>query len=192
MLVSQNRRSIVTYLESDRELILDWKQKTSQNGNVTIVESTILILRCERSNSSYLFSFLRRPLENCPEALVGFVLAMSHPTPFHSDPDPDCTFCTIISAFPPTLPPAFIPPPSSSSSCQSNIPCPADPIDSERTFPPTYVIFSSPDVIAFLDIAPLTRGHVLVAPRKHVMKLGDLGSREGAEVYLFSLSSPCL
>src|SRR5271156_6495156 len=86
--------------KSDRELRLDRKQKKSQNGNVTIVVSTIPILCCERSNSSYLFSFLRRLLKNCSEALVGFVLAMSHPPPFHPDSCPDCIFCMIISAFP--------------------------------------------------------------------------------------------
>lgn len=40
--------------------------------------------------------------------------------------------------------------------------------------------------MAFLDIMPLTRGHVLVAPRKHYGMLGDLGVTAGQEVCIFS------
>jgi diadenosine tetraphosphate (Ap4A) HIT family hydrolase len=36
--------------------------------------------------------------------------------------------------------------------------------------------------MAFLDIMPLTRGHVLVAPRHHYQMLGDLGVLAGQEV----------
>jgi len=37
-------------------------------------------------------------------------------------------------------------------------------------------------VIAFLDIAPLTRGHVLVAPRRHRVKIGNLSPSEAGEI----------
>lgn len=48
-----------------------------------------------------------------------------------------------------------------------------------------HMILSTDHVMAFLDIMPLTRGHVLVAPRKHYSMLGDLGVTAGQEVCLF-------
>jgi len=36
--------------------------------------------------------------------------------------------------------------------------------------------------MAFLDIMPMTAGHVLVIPRTHREKLGDLRGREGASL----------
>lgn len=41
--------------------------------------------------------------------------------------------------------------------------------------------------MAFLDIMPLTKGHVLVAPRRHFEMLGDMDVQTGQEVsdYLF-------
>jgi diadenosine tetraphosphate (Ap4A) HIT family hydrolase len=89
------------------------------------------------------------------------------PTPTQEDaPNLDCPFCTIATNFPPRSPKD----PGASE------------WDPERIDPPGYVILSSPDVIAFLDIAPLTRGHVLVAPRKHRVKMADLDSRTASEV----------
>lgn len=55
-------------------------------------------------------------------------------------------------------------------------------LDPEKLEPPSYVLYSSEHVVAFLDIMPLTRGHVLIAPRKHRVKVGDLSSDEGAEI----------
>ena len=37
-------------------------------------------------------------------------------------------------------------------------------------------------MIAFLDIAPLTRGHVLIAPRSHHVKMADLDSGTASEL----------
>lgn len=54
--------------------------------------------------------------------------------------------------------------------------------DPEKTSPPSFVVLSTPHVIAFFDIAPLTRGHILVATRRHRIKVGDLSSFEGSEV----------
>lgn len=89
------------------------------------------------------------------------------PTPTSKDaPNPDCPFCTIANNYPPHSPKT----PFSSS------------WDPERIEPPGYVILSTPDVIAFLDIAPLTRGHVLIAPRKHRLKMADLDSRAASEL----------
>jgi histidine triad (HIT) family protein len=39
---------------------------------------------------------------------------------------------------------------------------------------PAFVVFDSPDVVAFLDIRPVFKGHVLVAPRRHIETLVDL------------------
>jgi diadenosine tetraphosphate (Ap4A) HIT family hydrolase len=81
-------------------------------------------------------------------------------------PNPSCPFCTIATNFPPYSPKN----PGASE------------WDPERIDPPGYVILSTPDVIAFLDIAPLTRGHVLVAPRKHRVKMADLDSCAASEL----------
>jgi histidine triad (HIT) family protein len=39
---------------------------------------------------------------------------------------------------------------------------------------PANVVLDSPEVLAFLDIRPVFKGHVLVAPRAHVETLVDL------------------
>lgn len=45
-----------------------------------------------------------------------------------------------------------------------------------------HLILSTEHVLAFLDIMPLTNGHVLIAPRQHHEKLGDMGVAAGQEV----------
>lgn len=39
-----------------------------------------------------------------------------------------------------------------------------------------FVVASSPDAVAFLDIAPLARGHTLVVPTRHVADLFEGGA----------------
>ncbi|KIW95207.1 uncharacterized protein Z519_03791 [Cladophialophora bantiana CBS 173.52] len=94
----------------------------------------------------------------------------SHPS---SEPDRDfsssCPFCAIGSTYNATSPFA-----SSETMAKA--------LDPEQLDPPSFVLYSSEHVIAFLDIMPLTRGHVLVAPRKHRVKVGDLSPSEGAEI----------
>ncbi|KIX94377.1 uncharacterized protein Z520_09763 [Fonsecaea multimorphosa CBS 102226] len=80
-----------------------------------------------------------------------------------------CPFCAIGSTYSP------LPPLSSPETM-------AKALDPEQLDPPSFVLYSSEHVIAFLDIMPLTRGHVLVAPRKHRVKVGDLSPGEGAEI----------
>ncbi|EXJ68247.1 uncharacterized protein A1O5_08862 [Cladophialophora psammophila CBS 110553] len=98
-----------------------------------------------------------------------------HESRTHSSSKPDrdfsssCPFCAIGSTYDATSP--F----SSSESM-------AKALDPEQLDPPSFVLYSSEHVIAFLDIMPLTRGHVLVAPRKHRVKVGDLSPSEGAEI----------
>jgi diadenosine tetraphosphate (Ap4A) HIT family hydrolase len=45
-----------------------------------------------------------------------------------------------------------------------------------------HIVLSTPDVIAFLDIMPLTRCHLLVCPRTHREKLSHLSPAENAVV----------
>ncbi|KAF8534384.1 HIT-like domain-containing protein [Trichophaea hybrida] len=79
-----------------------------------------------------------------------------------------CTFCAIASNSPPFDPTLPRPPPS---------PSPPPP-DSDSG----HIVLSTPDVIAFLDILPLTRAHVLVCPREHREKLSDLSPAENAVI----------
>ncbi|KFH40725.1 Hit family protein-like protein [Hapsidospora chrysogenum ATCC 11550] len=89
------------------------------------------------------------------------------------DIDIPCPFCAIAAAhkpFPPSSPPPSIPP--------------------DLTTPASFVVLSTPSLIAFLDILPLSRGHLLVCPREHRPKLTDATPSEsrrlGAAVRLLS------
>jgi histidine triad (HIT) family protein len=39
---------------------------------------------------------------------------------------------------------------------------------------PAFKVFDGPDGVAFLDIRPVFKGHVLVVPRSHIVNLPDL------------------
>ena len=39
---------------------------------------------------------------------------------------------------------------------------------------PAHIVLDEPDVVAFLDIRPVFKGHVLVVPREHVVTLPEL------------------
>lgn len=78
-----------------------------------------------------------------------------------------CPFCNIASSYPPT----------SFNDPESN-PVSMDP----ESGPLSHIILSTEHVLAFLDIMPLTRGHVLVAPRQHYQTLGDVSVQVGQEV----------
>ena len=89
-------------------------------------------------------------------------------------PSPTCPFCAIAQSYPPfpifssstsTPSPAFL---HTSSS-------PPDSTPKTRA----QVLFSSPDLIAFLDHAPISAGHVLLATRQHRVKISDVRVREG-------------
>ncbi|KAK5134969.1 hypothetical protein LTR08_005921 [Meristemomyces frigidus] len=69
----------------------------------------------------------------------------------------DCPFCKISSAYPHTL----------------SSPIPDSP-DSEKVDPQCHLILSAPHVLAFLDILPMTPGHILLTTRKHYRTLSDL------------------
>ncbi|EGD53201.1 HIT family protein [Gordonia neofelifaecis] len=48
---------------------------------------------------------------------------------------------------------------------------------------PAHVVYSDDDVIAFLDLSPITRGHTLVVPRQHSSGLADLDPEIGGKVF---------
>lgn len=46
-----------------------------------------------------------------------------------------------------------------------------------------HVVYENDDVLAFLDIRPITRGHTLVIPRAHASGLADLPPDLGGKVF---------
>lgn len=47
---------------------------------------------------------------------------------------------------------------------------------------PARTVYEDDDVVGFLDIRPVTRGHVLIVPRTHSTGLADLSVDDGAAV----------
>ena len=48
---------------------------------------------------------------------------------------------------------------------------------------PAYVLYEDDATIAFLDLFPFTRGHLLVVPKRHGPRLSDLRPEEGAPLF---------
>lgn len=48
---------------------------------------------------------------------------------------------------------------------------------------PSYKIYESENVVAFLDISQNTKGHTLVIPKKHVETIFDLDIETGRELF---------
>ncbi|KAI9840067.1 MAG: hypothetical protein M1819_000260 [Sarea resinae] len=93
----------------------------------------------------------------------------------------DCPFCAIANAYTSSTLPS---PQTSSSSSSTHSSQPhqhshnsARP-DPNLTTPQTHLILSTPTVLAFLDIAPLSPAHTLVTTRAHHEKLSDLSTPE--------------
>ncbi|KAK3181859.1 hypothetical protein K4F52_006762 [Lecanicillium sp. MT-2017a] len=84
-----------------------------------------------------------------------------------------CPFCTIAATHAPYDP---LHPPTS--------------ISPDATTPASFIVLSTPLVTAFLDIMPLSRGHLLICPRAHRPKLTDVSVEEsralGEQVRLLS------
>ncbi|RMZ68947.1 histidine triad [Pyrenophora seminiperda CCB06] len=98
-----------------------------------------------------------------------------------------CPFCNIAAVFPfPS--PAESPPQlwtsSSTGMCAELISCIPDDEESapEKTSPSSFVVLRSRDVVAFLDILPMTGGHLLVTTRQHKIKVADMGAVESREI----------
>ncbi|KFY04536.1 hypothetical protein O988_00711 [Pseudogymnoascus sp. VKM F-3808] len=71
---------------------------------------------------------------------------------------PMCHFCVITSTATPTPSPTIAASPSASA----------------------YLILSTNSVLAFLEVAPMTRGHIVLLPREHASKISDLSSGASA------------
>ncbi|KAK6363665.1 hypothetical protein TWF730_001085 [Orbilia blumenaviensis] len=87
--------------------------------------------------------------------------------PLHTDEE-DCPFCAISRSNPPR-----------SQISPYTAPSTASPTHNRET---THMILSTPQVIGFLDIMPLSPGHVLLTPRHHAEKIMDLTPEEGASL----------
>lgn len=95
-----------------------------------------------------------------------------------------CPFCAIADAYPASL----------SSAAGSSPPLDAVPSAPDVTAvqPSCFLVLSTSEVLAFLDILPMTRGHLLVTSRSHRRKLADLEGGESREIgRRFSAISPC-
>lgn len=112
-----------------------------------------------------------------------------------------CPFCSIAAKYPPISPSSF-----GSNSENATITTPdslasrlraetaetrpeSGPGPGSRSEPElesesshAYLILSTKSVLAFLDIMPLTRGHVLVTTREHCGTVGGVGVTTGREV----------
>jgi diadenosine tetraphosphate (Ap4A) HIT family hydrolase len=87
-------------------------------------------------------------------------------------PASECPFCTIADTFAPYDP--RDPPPLTSYA-----------LAPDRTSPSTFVVLSTPLLVAFLDILPLSPGHLLLCPRSHRQKLTALTPAEASELGRF-------
>ncbi|KPM37056.1 hypothetical protein AK830_g9529 [Neonectria ditissima] len=88
-----------------------------------------------------------------------------------------CPFCAIAHTYQPFSP---LEPPDQSSPL----------IDPELLSPTSFIVLSTPDLVAFLDILPLSHGHLLLCPREHREKFTDVTASEAADLgrYLRILS----
>jgi diadenosine tetraphosphate (Ap4A) HIT family hydrolase len=92
--------------------------------------------------------------------------------------DSECPFCAIADGFP-----AYDP-------CHPPHGRDASTVDPTNTSPAAFVVLSTDLLVAFLDIMPLSRGHLLLCPRAHRPKLTDASEDESLELgrYLKILS----
>ena len=55
-------------------------------------------------------------------------------------------------------------------------------VDVRKVEPNCFLVLSAPEVLAFLDIMPMTRAHLLVVAREHREKIGDVNGREARDL----------
>jgi hypothetical protein len=101
------------------------------------------------------------------------------------DATESCPFCTIASAYPSSTTSAASSAAQSVKELQSAVPNDAE---FTKVSPSCFLVLSAPRVMAFLDILPMTRGHLLVTVRGHREKVQDLEGGEGSEIGAFSIS----
>ncbi len=51
---------------------------------------------------------------------------------------------------------------------------------------PASVVYSDATVMAFMDIAPIVPGHLLVIPKRHAVLVGDLQGSEGTTCWMIA------
>ncbi|KAE9973744.1 hypothetical protein BLS_003439 [Venturia inaequalis] len=90
-----------------------------------------------------------------------------------------CPFCTIANAYPTATTTSA--PSTTQTVHQLRAAVPQEP-EVTRVSPSCFLVLSAPSVMAFLDILPMTRGHLLVTVRGHREKIHDLTGGEGGEV----------
>jgi diadenosine tetraphosphate (Ap4A) HIT family hydrolase len=87
----------------------------------------------------------------------------------------ECPFCKIAAVYP-----------ASSESRRTALrpaqECVPDNPDATKLEPNCHLVLSSPAVMAFLDIMPMAPGHLLVATRRHRVKIGDVPSDEASDI----------
>jgi hypothetical protein len=110
-------------------------------------------------------------------------VTITTPTMVPSPPSSSCPFCRIASTYPRS--------PSSKEEQGHGTVSGHHDQSSNSTFPntldagdstPAHLILSTDSVLAFLDIMPLTRGHVLLVTREHYEKLSDVDVGVAREV----------
>ncbi|KAH8727514.1 HIT-like domain-containing protein [Phaeosphaeriaceae sp. PMI808] len=89
-----------------------------------------------------------------------------------------CPFCNIAAAYPFPTSPLWS---DRKEELGRSVPEDED-ARVEKTDPSSFVVLRSRDVIAFLDILPMTGGHLLVATRNHRVKVADMEAVESREV----------
>ncbi|KAF2003246.1 HIT-like protein [Amniculicola lignicola CBS 123094] len=106
----------------------------------------------------------------------------------HYPPDA-CPFCNIAGAFPYTPTTSLengdgmgngkgVGKGETLSDC---VPSETD-ADPEKTDPNSFVVLAARDTLAFLDILPMVRGHLLVSTRQHRVKVADMHGDEGRDI----------
>lgn len=95
--------------------------------------------------------------------------APGHFDPSSHDAEGPCPFCTISKTYTPYDPASPPPPTSPSLSPEAIAPAPS-----------AFLVLSTTLLVAFLDILPLSHGHVLLCPRRHAPKLTDATDAEAA------------
>lgn len=83
-----------------------------------------------------------------------------------SEPLSACPFCGISHTYP------VINPEQAKAEC----------FNPDLVAPAAFVVLSSPLIMAFLDIMPLSPGHLLVTTRKHHEKVSDMSEEESMEM----------
>ncbi|KAF1365066.1 HIT-like protein [Lizonia empirigonia] len=95
-----------------------------------------------------------------------------------------CPFCAIAAAYPhPGAPgePQLWRRESAAESLAYAVPG-EEECGGGKTSPESFVVVRSRDVVAFLDVMPMTGGHLLVATRSHVVKIADMATQESREM----------